>query len=77
VEPASWVVATLFGLATGWYFGRQHQELRAVRVILALSLAIGVVGWIISPSDMAGPSLIAGGGTGLAGTLVAARKIVS
>lgn len=77
MEPASWVVATVFGLGTGWYFGRQHKDLRAVQAILALTLAIGVAGWIISPSDLAGPSLIAGGGAGLVGILVTPRKSVT
>jgi hypothetical protein len=75
VEPASWVVAIVFGLGIGLYCGRRRQDLRAVQAILVLAVAIGTGAWIANPSDLAGPSLVVGGGAGLVATFVAARRV--
>jgi cyanate permease len=75
VEPLSWIVAALFGLLGGLFFGRQRQDQQAVVGALILSVLIGTVAWIAVPEHLAGPSLVVGCGAGLAGLLVSSRMV--
>ena len=59
----------------GLYFGRQRQDEKAVLWALVLSMLIGVVAWIANSQELAGPSLVVGGGAGLAGRLVSRRMV--
>lgn len=75
MEPLSWIVAALFGLGGGFYFGRHRQDQQAVVGALVLSVLIGVVVWIADPRHLAGPSLVVGCGAGLAGLLWTRRMV--
>lgn len=75
MEPLSWIVAVLFGLAAGIYFGRHREDQPAVVWVLVLSVLIGAVAWIADPQHLAGPSLVVGCGVEVAGLLVSRRMV--
>lgn len=75
MEASSWIVAALFGLVAGLYFGRHRQDQQAVVWAEVLAVLIGAVVWIADPQHVAGPSLVVGCGAGLAGLLVSRRMV--
>jgi len=75
MESASWIVAALFGLVSGLYFGRHRQDQLAVIAVFVLAALIGAVAWIANPQHLAGPSLVVGCGAGLAGLFVSRRTV--
>lgn len=73
MDPRAWIVAALFGLATGLVPGRNKENRRAVLGTLILTFLIGLVTWLVARDSIAGPSLVVGSGVALAAALVFPR----
>ncbi|HSL26377.1 MAG TPA: hypothetical protein VLA54_08865 [Acidimicrobiia bacterium] len=74
MEPRAYLVAVLFGLATGWGATLGRDDRTAALAVLAATTLIGVVSWLLASESIAGPSLTIGGGCALASGLGFARK---
>jgi Flp pilus assembly protein TadB len=70
MDAPSYLVAIVFGLVTGMILGRHRDDHRAIFISIALTVAIGVVTWLVAPAHIAGPSLTTGGVALLGGALL-------
>lgn len=61
MDTRAWIVAIIFGLASGLILGRYRNDRRVLMASMILTMVIGVVVWLVNPDHIAGPSLAAGG----------------
>ncbi len=76
MDPRSWIVAGLAGLALGLSVGRYRQDRRAALTAQVLAALVGVAAWLGSPDHAAGPSLVVGGTASVLGHWWAGRRAV-
>jgi hypothetical protein len=65
MEPRTYLVAILFGLATGWGATLGREDRKAALLVLVASTLIGAATWVVDGDSIAGPSLTVGGGCSL------------
>lgn len=61
MEARAWIVAIVFGLATGLILGRYREDRKPILGSIVTTMVVGMVVWAVNPEHIAGPSLTAGG----------------